>query len=93
MLGIVGGMVADGSSDLLSALSLLCVWLVGVGVRSGWAPLGRRGQKAGCTWEHEAGEMCAAAGFSCEWPGVGGRLRGQVLGRVDKGGGLKFCGC
>ena len=88
MLGIVGGMVADGSSQLFSALSLLCVWLVGVGVRSGWAPLGRREQKAGCTWE--AGEVCAAAGF------VAGRRRKVAWAGPRsrrQGGGLEFCGC
>ena len=89
LLGIVGGMVAEGSSQLFSALSLLWVWLVAVGVGSGWAPQGRREQKGGCAWEHEAGEMCAAAGFSCEWPGVGGRLRGHVL-VVSKRGRFNF---
>ena len=72
--------------------SFLCVWLVAVGVWSGWAPPSRREQDEGRCVEQEPGKMCCGSEVSCEWPGVGWRLRGQVPGPLEKGGRFNFCG-
>ena len=68
----------------------MCVWLVAVGVWSGWVPPSRGEQEGGRCVEQEPGKMCCGSGASCEWPGARRRLREQVPGRFEKGGRLKF---
>ena len=74
LLGTVGVMVAAVSFFLIcfgASFLCVCVWLVAVGVWSGWAPPSRREQDGGRCVEQEPGKMCCGSGVSCEWPGVG----------------------
>ena len=69
-LGIVGVMVAGAFSDLLSAVSFLCAWVVAVG-RSGWLPQGRRERKGGRCVGVGGWEKGVRKGVLCQCVGTG----------------------